>query len=398
MKAYYILQGILIASCALSLLYLLPFAIAGLFYKQRGLSRKGPRKRMTVLIPGYKEDEVILGTANAALKQDYPTELYDVVIIADSFQQETLRKLRELPLQVVEVSFEKSTKAKALNACMARIADHYDIAVILDADNIMAPDFLDKMDMAFTDGVVAVQGHRVAKNFNNSMAVLDAVSEEVNNHIFRKGHRVLGYSSAIIGSGMAFRYAFFKGMMKDVQAVGGFDKEIELRMLQDGHRIEYVEDAIVYDEKVQDRGGFQNQRRRWLSAQFHYFRKDILGATRDLVTKGNRDYFDKAIQFIQPPRVVLLAMVLVMGTVFTALNLLFSAGMGWTLSWIILALACVVTLAISIPRTLYNMRTVRAAAALPAATFSMLVSLTKLRGANKTFIHTRHFSNSGNTI
>lgn len=60
MKAYYILQGILIASCALSLLYLLPFAIAGLFYKQRGLSRKGPRKRMTVLIPGYKEDEVIL--------------------------------------------------------------------------------------------------------------------------------------------------------------------------------------------------------------------------------------------------------------------------------------------------------------------------------------------------
>jgi hypothetical protein len=33
---------------------------------------------------------------------------------------------------------------------------------------------------------------------NNSWAILDAISEEINNNIFRKGHRVLGLSSAII--------------------------------------------------------------------------------------------------------------------------------------------------------------------------------------------------------
>jgi hypothetical protein len=52
--------------------------------------------------------------------------------------------------------------------------------------------------------IFAVQGHRTAKNTNNSWAILDAISEEINNNIFRKGHRVLGLSSAIIGSGMAF--------------------------------------------------------------------------------------------------------------------------------------------------------------------------------------------------
>jgi hypothetical protein len=31
---------------------------------------------------------------------------------------------------------------------------------------------------------------------------------------------------------------------------------------------------------------FGNQRRRWLSAQFHYFRK-ILNALKDLILKGN---------------------------------------------------------------------------------------------------------------
>jgi hypothetical protein len=56
------------------------------------------------------------------------------------------------------------------------------------------------------------------KNTNNSWAILDAISEEINNNIFRKGHRVLGLSSAIIGSGMAFRYNYFKTLMSTVTA------------------------------------------------------------------------------------------------------------------------------------------------------------------------------------
>jgi cellulose synthase/poly-beta-1,6-N-acetylglucosamine synthase-like glycosyltransferase len=73
--------------------------------------------------------------------------------------------------------------------------------------------------------IFAVQGHRTAKNTNNSWAILDAISEEINNNIFRKGHRVLGLSSAIIGSGMAFRYNYFKALMSTVTAVGGLIKK-----------------------------------------------------------------------------------------------------------------------------------------------------------------------------
>ena len=91
-------------------------------------------------------------------------------------------------MKLVEVSFEKSTKSKALNAAMAVLDDDYDIALVLDADNIMESDFISKIDKAFANGAVVVQGHRVAKNLNTSLAVLDAISEEVNNHIFRKGH------------------------------------------------------------------------------------------------------------------------------------------------------------------------------------------------------------------
>jgi hypothetical protein len=47
---------------------------------------------------------------------------------------------------------------------------------------------------------------------------------------------------------------------------------------------------------------FGNQRRRWLSA---IPLEKIFNALKDLVLKGNVDYFDKAIQFIQPPRILL---------------------------------------------------------------------------------------------
>lgn len=76
-----------------------------------------------------------------------------------------------------------------------------------------------------------VQTHRVAKNLNTNMAYLDAISEEINNSIFRLGHVNLGMSAALIGSGMAFEYSlFYKAMMSNT-SVGGFDRVLEMKLL-----------------------------------------------------------------------------------------------------------------------------------------------------------------------
>ncbi|SNR63945.1 Glycosyltransferase, catalytic subunit of cellulose synthase and poly-beta-1,6-N-acetylglucosamine synthase [Lutibacter agarilyticus] len=388
------IQIIILILIGLATLYIFVFSIAGLFYKQRTYKPSADLKKIAVLIPGYKEDEVIIEVANAALQQNYPSNLYDVVIIADSFLEETLNELKSLPLKLIEVSFEKSTKSKALNKAMAALTDKYDIAVILDADNLMETDFLKKINTSFEQGHIAVQGHRTAKNTNNSWAILDAVSEEINNHIFRKGHIVLGLSSAIIGSGMAFKYDFFKSLMSTVKAVGGFDKEIELKMLKDGHKIAYLNDAMVYDEKIQKAEVFGNQRRRWLSAQLHYFRKDFLSALKDLILKGNVDYFDKAIQFIQPPRVLLLGSVIIFGGLFILSNYLLDNEIYFSISWLIVATACVLSFLFSIPKSFYTMKTLKAVASLPKGMFTMLLSLLRIKGANKKFIHTKHSSNT----
>ncbi len=384
-----IAQLILLVFCGLATIYIFVFAFAGLFYKEKNYPESKRKRRFAVLIPGYKEDNIIVEVAEAALKQNYPAENYDVVIIADSFKRNTVDELRKLPIKVIEVSFDVSTKSKALNKAMEQLTG-YDIAVVLDADNVMETDFLSRINNAFELNFIAVQGHRTAKNLNTSLAILDAISEEINNHIFRKGHRVLALSSAIIGSGMAFDYEFFKNLMLKVTAIGGFDKEIELKMLKDGYKIEYLDNAIVYDEKVQKAEVFSNQRRRWLSAQLHYFRQDFLKAFVALLSKGNIDYFDKALQFIQPPRILLLGAVVFFSFSFMIINFLAGIVNAYSIAWIVVLCFCILAFLFSVPGAFYNTRTLKAMLSLPGGMLLMLKSLLRIKGANKKFIHTQH--------
>ena len=386
---------IVFAYLGLAAFYILFFSVAGLFPYQPKVGASLVMRKIAVLIPGYKEDSVIIDVAQNTLKQDYPKDLFEVIVIADSFREETNEMLKALPVRVIMVAFNKSTKSKALNAAMEVIDDHFDIAVILDADNMMKAGFLGKINDAFNAGFKVVQGHRMAKNMNNTLALLDTISEEINNHIFRKGHRVAGLSSALIGSGMAFEYDFFKKTMNGIKAIGGFDKELELTLLRDGIRIEYLEHAIVLDEKVQKEAVFENQRRRWLSAQFVYFRRFAWDGLVQFIRRFNIDYLDKIYQMVQPPRILLLGILTII-TMLSGFLSLFAAFRNSeifaipVIYWLVIWLFTAVALLLSVPAKLYNYGTFKALLSLPRGFWLMLRSLFKLRHANKAFIHTQH--------
>jgi cellulose synthase/poly-beta-1,6-N-acetylglucosamine synthase-like glycosyltransferase len=374
---------------AFATVYLLVFAFAGMFQLIRPVATADRQRKMVVLIPGYREDSVILEVARQALNQSYGKENYDVAIIADGFQPETIAALKKLDVLVFEVRLKFSTKSRALNAALGLLDNGYEVGVILDADNIMAPGFLEQINQAFANGYMAVQGHRIAKNLDTPFAILDAVSEEMNNHIFRKGHRVLRLSSALIGSAMAFDYQHLKKTMKEVEVVGGFDKELEVRLLSKNKKVEYLPHAYVYDEKVPNAKVFTKQRRRWLSAQIHYFGKSFLPALKTLLLKGNIDYFNKALQFILPPRIMLITVSFLMAVVSLILKLY----PGFIL-WLTVFVLGLLVFAFSIPRYFYNMRTLWAITRLPVGIFMIFLSLFNIRGGNKEFLHTKHTYNA----
>ena len=389
-----ILEYVLFIYLGIASVYFFIYAVAGLFPILHKSEKGKKLHKFAVLIPGYKEDSVIVDVAREATRQNYSEKKFDVIVIADSFKKSTLDELRKLPIRLVEVSFEKSTKAKALTRAMDEIGDDYDVALVLDADNIMEVDFIAKLNVAFNRGYKAVQGHRIAKNTNTAFAVLDAISEEVNNHIFRKGHRVLNMSCGLIGSGMAFDYAFFKTIMKNVYAVGGFDKELELKLSREKIMVEYLPDAYVLDEKVQDSGNFSNQRRRWLAAQIVYLRRYFFSGIYHLLTRGNLVFFDKMFQMMQPPRILLLGFISVITAFHAMLFLLGIVVLENSVvsfyNWLIIFIITFLSFCFAVPLKFYNKTTLKAALTLPKGFVLMFISLITIKGANKKFIHTQH--------
>lgn len=365
---------VMMALLFLQVFYYLFYAIASIFPYTPTSSESNPEKsaKFALLIPGYKEDKVILDTAADALKQQYPKHLFDVVILADTFANATLEALKKFDVKVIEVKFENSTKAKSINYGLNELSPgNYEAAVILDADNLMCRDFLQKVNRAYQDGYKVIQGHRTAKNDNTSFALLDAINEEIGNSIFRKGHRVLNVSSGLIGSGMAFEFSFLHKIMMDIKDVAGEDKLMELKILKQRESIEYLPQAFVYDEKVSNATSFSKQRTRWVGVQIYFFKHYFVSGIRELLLKGNFGYFDKAFQMSLMPKVLLLGL-LALVFILSALSLLHPL-------WMILTLIYCLALLVAIPRRFYNRRFFIAIVNIPRAIFYMLLGISKIR-------------------
>jgi cellulose synthase/poly-beta-1,6-N-acetylglucosamine synthase-like glycosyltransferase len=368
-------------------LYSFTLSVGGLFYRSKKVASSPVKRKAAVLIPAYKEDQVIVGVASHALQQHYPPDRFDVVVIADSLKQTTLEKLRSLPIIVVEVFFEKSTKVKALNQAMAVIGDDYDCAVILDADNVMDRNFLSIMNDLFHAGYRAIQGKRDPKNQNNSMALLDGLSETINNFIYRQGTVALGGSASLNGSGMAFDYRVYKRIMAEMDSIGGFDRELELKLIENDIKVYFCKGAIVYDEKVSNTEVFEKQRKRWISSQYFYLKKYFVPGTASIL-KGNFSFFNSAVlRNIQLPRLLNLGIL----TFITLLAFLLRAYLVLDpFIWLGLLGLNILAMAFAIPRKFYSLKLLKSVMLIPAIFLKMFLLLFKLKGANKTFIHTPH--------
>ena len=154
-------------------LYLFAFSLLGKLIEMTPPPQSAKLAKFVIYICSYKEDEIILNSAAQALTLDYPADHFHICVIADSLQPETLKKLHGMPLQVVEVDFESSTKSKALRKAIENTRpDFFDAAVVFDIDNIASPDFLYQVNNYLQAGNSVVQGHRVAKkhqHFNCSV-------------------------------------------------------------------------------------------------------------------------------------------------------------------------------------------------------------------------------------
>ena len=361
--------------------YFLVFALASRLKKRTQADEGNCSTNFAVLIPAYRSDSCIEETAKAALSQNYPEDKFRILVISDSMKEETDSALRLLGAEVLDVSFENSTKAKSLQAAVASLGPGAaDKVVILDADNVVEGNFLRSLDAAFKAGAQAVQAHRTAKNRDTSVAVLDAAAEEINNSIFRKGHNALGMSSALIGSGMAFDYAWFAQNIDSINT-SGEDKELELALLRDNIDVTYLEDVPVYDEKTRSRSNYYGQRSRWTASQYNIFGRAVVGLGR---AEDSLGYIDKLFQWLFPPRMIIMAVV--------PLMTILSAVFGWPLTrqWTGTLICLAAAMLLAIPGKMLDTRLFKALGSVPALAAMSFANLFRIRRSKENFIHTEH--------
>ena len=375
-----IIDWILYIPLVFCVCYLLLYAIASKFYRAPQYPEARTLRRIVVLFPAYKEDRVIVASIQSFLEQDYPKELYEIIVISDQMRPETNDALAALPIRLLMANYKESSKAKALAMAMDSIdTNAFDIVVIMDADNMTTPDFLSTINRVFDSGIKSVQAHRTGKNLNTDISVLDSASEEINNGFFRSGHNAIGLSAGLSGSGMAFEAEWFHQNVKYLQTAGE-DKELEAMLLQQRIYTVYLPDLLVFDEKTQKKEAISNQRKRWIAAQFGALRASLPHLPKAFI-QGNFDYCDKICQWMLPPRLIQLAGVFGLTFVFTVIGLILSlckdrksgsAGM---------------------PRPggrLFTKQVGKAITKMPMLAVTMIGNLFKLKGANKKFIHTEH--------
>ncbi|WP_290792426.1 glycosyltransferase [Flavihumibacter sp. UBA7668] len=371
-----------------SITYLLVVAIAGLMYRDEPIPAATEYARILILIPSFRDDHIIRNTVEEALNHNYPSSNFNVMVVADTLQSGTVEDLRKMGANVLEVNTRM--KSRSIHAALDTLpTGQYELVMLLDADNIMKADCLLLVNNAFKAGHLAIQCHRTAKNEQTSVALLDAISEEINNHLFRLGQQSLGFSAAPSGSGMAVEFHLLKAIFnwKPILENPGEDREIDMQLLKRGIQMHYLPEAWVLDEKVASHDVFEKQRLRWLEAQWYHLRMfwepDMIGIRKD------RHYYNKLVQNLLLPRslylVVFSAIILLVIIRYTTGWAFFFPVPGW---WLSLLLFFLLTLAIAMPSRYYSSPTIKALLSLPGLMIAMLRALFKVKRSRKEFIPT----------
>ncbi|MBQ6379506.1 MAG: glycosyltransferase [Prevotella sp.] len=327
-----------------TVLYLGVFAVAALFNRNNEAQKAKKQNRIVVLIPAHKQDDVIEQTVISVLSQAYPQRMFDITVISDHQSEMTNMRLAQYPITLLTPDFAESTKAKSLQYAILNLPEFkiYDIALILDADNIVEQDFLMKVNDAFeTAATKAIQMHCISRNRDTATARMDAIFEEINNAIFRRGHINLGISSALAGSGTAYDFAWFKTNVMKARTAGE-DKELEALLLRQEYFIDYFDDIFVYGEKKRTTIKLNEQRGRWAAQQFQNLLRNIKFLPGAIFRK-QYDLADKIIQWMLIPRTTMVGIIMLMSVVLPFIYLTMA------LKWWILGSIALFVFAIATP-------------------------------------------------
>lgn len=301
--------GVAVALTTAPTAYLGALTIASLIPRRNLVVETGQQK-FAILIPAHNEAAVI-GRAMAALKAiDYPTDQFNVHIVADNCTDDTAQIVRAAGFDVHErIDPDDPGKGAALNWLFDIVNDQSnppDAYVIIDADTTLEPQFLNAMNRALQGDVEAAQGFYGVRDVDGSTAAgLRYAALACRHHTRPKGRTRLGASCGLYGNGMAFRRSLLEGRRWTGHLVE--DAEFQMELLLDDVLVAYVPDARVFAEMPDTLEGSSTQNRRWERGRLDLIRRyvPVLAARAANTSRRRTATLDAVADHLVPPLSVL---------------------------------------------------------------------------------------------
>jgi cellulose synthase/poly-beta-1,6-N-acetylglucosamine synthase-like glycosyltransferase len=223
-----------------------------------------------VLIAARNEENVIGQLCSCINNQDYPSHLVDIYVVADNCTDKTADVAREYGANVIErFNTEKIGKGYGLEMLFDHINDTvgydaYDGYFIVDADNILEPNYITEMDKCFSAGNRMVIGYRNSKNYgDNWISAGYALWFYRSCRQLNGVRQTLGLSSEINGTGFLIHKDIIKRQGTWIHHLLIEDIEFTVDNLLQGESVAYCHDAILYDEQPTKFMTSWWQRTRW---------------------------------------------------------------------------------------------------------------------------------------
>lgn len=302
--------------------------------KQRPLPCPPSPHRYAVLIAARNEAAVIGGLLDSLRQQTYDPALLTVFVVADNCTDGTADIARRRGAVVYErFNHINVGKGYALDFLTQHIKadypDGFDGYFVFDADNVLSPDYIERMNAVFSGGYEIVTSYRNSKNFGGNWISAGYALWFLRESRYLNGARTrLGSSAAVGGTGFLFSQRILNESHGWRFYLLTEDIEFSVYHILRGEKIAICESAVLYDEQPTDFRQSCRQRLRWAKGYVQVFLRYggqlLRGAAR-----GSWSCFDMSMSIL--PAFVLTSLCLLANITLTILGLMQGAGVWFAL-------------------------------------------------------------------
>lgn len=289
-KGGHFMQTILLIFTLLLRLFSLYFLVVGFFAlkKPGAIPTAPPRTHFACLIAARNEEAVIADLVASLRAQNYPPELCHIYVIPNNCTDNTEAAARAAGADILRCLRPVRCKGDALHEAVGRLMSQpYDAFCVFDADNIVHPDFLARMNDAFQAGAQVCKGAMRVKNPEaGPLAGCYGLYYTLFDRFYSRARMNCGLSAKLVGTGFAVRREVF-------ETLGGWntrtiaeDAEFAAQCAARGIRVRFVPTALTYDEAPTSLALSLRQRRRWCSGLMDVADRNRAALTRAVPGPG----------------------------------------------------------------------------------------------------------------